>query len=80
MQMPLLTSAMNDLKFGEMTSTPRTAIERLFPGIGATGWVPADPDIAVGPNHIVSVVNSSIGFFTKTGTSQFQQQASAFFT
>ena len=80
MQIPLLTSAMNDLKFGEMTSTPRTAIERLFPGIGATGWVPADPDIAVGPNHIVSVVNSSIGFFTKTGTSQFQQQASAFFT
>jgi len=80
MQMPLLTSAANELKFGEMTSTPRTTLERLFPGIGATGWVPADPDIAVGPNHIVTVVNSSIGFFTKTGTSQFQQLAGTFFS
>ncbi len=38
-----------------------------------TGWTPPDPDLAVGPNHIVSVVNGEIAFFTKTGTKLFGQ-------
>ncbi len=49
-----------------------------FPGIGATGWVPPDPDMAVGPNHVVQVVNATIAFFTKGGTMQFQQGATTF--
>jgi len=45
----------------------------LFPGITATGWVPADPNIAVGPNHVVQVVNTDIAWFDKaTGAKQFQ--------
>lgn len=49
-----------------------------FPGITNTGWVPPDPHIAVGPNHIVQVVNSSIAFFDKaTGNKQFEQTLSA---
>ncbi|MCL4211683.1 MAG: hypothetical protein KJZ68_13595, partial [Phycisphaerales bacterium] len=44
-----------------------------FIGFQATGWTPPDPDIAVGPNHIVVVVNGGIRFFTKDGTLLFDQ-------
>lgn len=45
-----------------------------FPGIGATGWTPPDPNLAVGVNHIVETVNSSVAFFNKTtGQKTFQQ-------
>ncbi len=49
-----------------------------FPGIGSTGWTPPDPDMAVGPNHIVQVVNSSVAFYSKAGALQFQQTAQTF--
>ena len=45
----------------------------MFPGIGFTGWIPADPQIAVSKTHVVQVTNSDIAFFSKTGTKQFQQ-------
>lgn len=38
-----------------------------------TGWEPPDPDLAVGPNHIVSQVNTEIAWFTKAGVEQFRQ-------
>lgn len=44
-----------------------------FPGIGFTGMIPPDPDIAVGPRHIVQVVNGGVAFFDKTGRLVFQQ-------
>jgi hypothetical protein len=44
-----------------------------FQGFGATEWTPPDPDIAVGPNHIVVTVNMKIRYFTKDGTLQFEQ-------
>ncbi len=50
-----------------------------FPGISATSLEPPDPDLAVGPNHIVEVVNSNIAFFTKTGTKLFEQPGQQFF-
>jgi hypothetical protein len=40
-----------------------------FEAIQSTGWNPPDPDLAVGPNHIVAVVNVDMEFFTKDGTS-----------
>ncbi|GGG33125.1 hypothetical protein GCM10011344_37560 [Dokdonia pacifica] len=43
------------------------AIEANFIGIGATGFVPPDPTGAVGPNHYVQAVNSSIAIFSKDG-------------
>ncbi len=39
---------------------------KSFSGATYTGWDPPDPQIAVGPNHIVEVVNSSISVFDKT--------------
>lgn len=44
-----------------------------FPGF-TTGFrklTPPDPHMAVGPDHIVSVVNIGIGFWTKDGTSTY---------
>jgi hypothetical protein len=40
----------------------------LFGGIVQDGYIPSDANIAVGPNHIVQVVNSEIAVFTKSGT------------
>ena len=45
-----------------------------FPGINNTGWIPPDPHMAVGPQHVVVMTNGAIAFFTKTGTFQFQDQ------
>lgn len=44
-----------------------------FPGMDDNGSAPPDPEIAVGPNHVVQVVNTAIAFFSKTGTKTFQQ-------
>lgn len=46
-----------------------------FPGFG-TGFVkltPPDPHLAVGPNHVVSIVNSGIAIWKKDGTRTFLQ-------
>ncbi|MBK7403779.1 MAG: hypothetical protein IPJ41_03880 [Phycisphaerales bacterium] len=43
----------------------------LFPGIGQTEWVPPDPTIAVGPNHVVATVNMKIAFWDKAGNLQY---------
>jgi hypothetical protein len=45
---------------------------RSFTTITNTGWNPPDPTLAVGPDHVVVTVNSSIAFYTKDGTVQFQ--------
>ena len=50
-----------------------------FVGLGSTGQAPANCDLAVGPSHVVQVVNSQVAFFTKGGALVFQQGASAFF-
>lgn len=42
-----------------------------FAGISWTGWIPPDPIIAVGPNHVVVMVNSSWAIYSKTGTQQY---------
>jgi len=39
-----------------------------FEGLQQSGQHIPDPVIAVGPNHVVSIVNSSIGIYNKTGT------------
>jgi fibronectin type 3 domain-containing protein len=39
----------------------------LFPGAGSNGYIPPDPNIAVGPNHIVQTVNVSISVYDKNG-------------
>jgi hypothetical protein len=45
-----------------------------FQGNVNTGWYPPDPDLAVGPQHVVSVVNGEIAWFLKSnGSKQFGQ-------
>ena len=44
-----------------------------FLGFTETGWNPPDPEMGVGPNHIVAMVNGGIAWFTKDGTMQFLQ-------
>lgn len=69
----------NQLKFGRNRNVTRGKPGAKFPGIGATGWSPPDPKIAVGPTHIVQVVNSSLAFFNKaTGLKTFQQDLGPF--
>jgi len=67
------------LPVGGVTKSKRGTDLRQWPAIGATGWTPPDCDLAVGPNHIVATVNSSIGFFSKAGSQQFLQTSSTFF-
>ena len=42
-----------------------------FFGIDQTTLTPPDPEIAVGPTHIVAVVNDGIAFFDKAGNQTF---------
>lgn len=70
----------NRLIAGGLLQSSRGVLERFFPAIDDTGWTPPDPDIAVGPNHALAVVNSSISWFDKSGTKLFQQTAGTFFS
>jgi hypothetical protein len=73
----IVSAGENSISVGEVGNFDRGVIGRMFPGIGATGWTPPDPHIAVGPNHIVEIVNSAVAFFDKsTGTKTFQQNIS----
>ena len=38
-----------------------------FPGVGANGYAPGDPNLAVGPNHVVQVVNTEVAVYDKSG-------------
>jgi len=39
-----------------------------FPGTGANGSAPSDANLAVGPNHIVQIVNTEFAVYNKNGT------------
>jgi hypothetical protein len=64
--------------------TPRTPVRQpltltptqSFEGIAQTNMAPPDPDVAVGPEDVVQVVNSAIARYSKTGqqTSQMPLQ------
>jgi len=45
-----------------------------FMGINFTGWTPPDPEIAVGPDHLVAITNGAIAFFDMNGTNLFQDE------
>lgn len=74
-------SQKNNLPLGQVDWNRRRGSTRAYwPAIGYTGWIPPDPDLAVGPNNVVAVVNASIGFFSKTGTNTFLQASTTFFS
>ncbi len=78
---PTINGKRHDVTVGKVDSGAANVTPgRKFPGISSTGWYPPDCDIAVGQNHIVEVVNSSIAFYTKSGTRQLQQTFDTFFS
>ncbi len=52
----------------EALSSTHTEQHLSFPGIGFVSKIPPDPNIAVGPNHIVEVVNVEVAVFSKSGS------------
>jgi len=44
-----------------------------FEAVSGTGWTPPDPEIAVGPAHLVVIVNGQIAFFSKSGEHLYSQ-------
>ena len=45
-----------------------------FEGVPGTGWCPPDPELAVGYDRIVVIVNGQIAAFTKTGDNLFRDE------
>ncbi len=66
--------APNDLSAGGTLANPRAIPGPQWPALTNTGWVPPDPTLAVGPNHVVVTVNQSIAFYTKAGVQQLAVQ------
>lgn len=52
---------------------PTYGVDDYFLAFPNTGWTPPDPEMAVGMQHIVCIVNGGIAAFTKDGTVLFQQ-------
>jgi len=57
----LQTSVGDPLELEDEGGKPR------FPGVGANGFAPPDPNLAVGPAHIVQIVNSEFAVYSKSG-------------
>ena len=49
------------------TGSDETVLLSSFPGPGATNFIPPDPHLAVGPNHIIAAVNSRFIIYDKEG-------------
>jgi hypothetical protein len=50
-----------------------------FSGITATGWLPPDCTLAVGPEHVLASVNSSLAVYTKAGAVLLQRTLTQWF-
>ena len=56
----------NSLHAGGMLNVSRGHAHAYFPGPTDGRWFPADPQMAVGPNHVFQWVNLSFAIFRKT--------------
>ena len=67
-----LQSNYPNLPHGNGVPTPQNAITNNFAGIGNQPLNPPDPTMAVGPNHIIQMINGSSGallqIYNKAGT------------
>ncbi len=50
-----------------------------FPGLSPNAVVPADPILAVGPDHVLVAVNSAFAIYSKSGANLFQTTAGLWF-
>jgi cysteine-rich repeat protein len=62
-----------------MQSEPSPPLEDGFPGIPYSFSLPPDPNLAAGPQILVTVVNGGIARFAKDGTPLGQRTLNAFF-
>ena len=70
---PIRIGQPNDLAVnGGVAEYSRLEPVSRFPGITQSLFTPPDPTLAVGPSHIVEMVNTEIAFITKTGEIEFQ--------
>lgn len=58
---------------------PLTASFRGIAMAETDGWIPPDPNLAVGPGHVLAVVNETIALFDKAGARQGIKTLQAFF-
>ena len=67
--------ALRDFPLGGMLGAPVVDPTSVFEfsGIDRSGWIPPDPTLAVGPDHVVVTVNQSLAFYSRSGALQFQQ-------
>jgi hypothetical protein len=61
----------NRLEAGGLLEEERVKAGPLFPAIYQTPWTPPDPNLAVGPEHVVVTVNMAIAFYDRDGNEQF---------
>ncbi|MBI5308316.1 MAG: hypothetical protein HZB37_08330, partial [Planctomycetes bacterium] len=52
---------------GVSVTTNAPTLSTNFAGISFTGWYPPDPIMAVGPSHVLVMVNSSLAIYNKAG-------------
>jgi len=57
-----------------MAPTQALSAGTSFAGIAATGWIPPDCTMAVGPTHVLLSVNSSVAIYQKTGGAPLLQR------
>jgi hypothetical protein len=62
-----------------LSGTSRGQSLELIEGFegNSTGWIPADPIIAAGPNSLVTMLSGVIAIFDKQGTKLFEQNLGA---
>lgn len=70
-------SAMPEAPGDEPAAAPVSSSN--FAGLTATGWLPPDCTMAVGPSHVLASVNSSVAIYDKTGTSLMQRTLTQWF-
>ncbi len=78
--------AINQFTFGGRYSTPFPTVtsdsiraSADFAGIPATGWPRPDPTLAVGPQHVILAVNSTLAVYDKVGEQCFKTDLADFF-
>ena len=71
-------SMMPEAAGSEPTAAPTASTN--FTSITATGWLPPDCTMAVGPSHVLASVNSSVAIATKAGAPLMQKTLTQWFS
>ncbi len=72
-----LDAAVQSHMSANMANAPKVVTD--FSGNPETNSIPPDPIMAVGPNHVMTLVNSSFRIYDKKGNLLFQRSADAWF-